>query len=71
MIIIPQEYQDLELSKPEKVLINLIKNKIDSSIYMVLSKSRGENSVNVFILPKGVCFLETVLIEDVTVVKGS
>ena len=71
MIIIPQEYQDLELSKPEKVLINLIKNKIDSSSYMVLKVNPvGENSVNVFILPKGVCFLETVLIEDVTVVKG-
>jgi len=71
LIIIPQEYQDLELSKPEKVLINLIKNKIDSSSYMVLKVNPvGENSVNVFILPKGVCFLETVLIEDVTVVKG-
>jgi hypothetical protein len=71
LIIIPQEYQDLELSKPEKVFISLIKNKLDSNSYMVLKVNPvGENSVNVLILPRGVCFLETVLFEDISIVKS-
>ena len=71
MIIIPQEYQDLELSKPEKVFISLIKNKLDSNSYMMLKVNPvGENSVNVLILPRGVCFLETVLFEDISGVKS-
>lgn len=71
MIILPQEYQDLELAKPEKVFISLIKNKLDSNSYMMLKVNPvGENSVNVLILPRGVCFLETVLFEDISGVKS-
>ena len=71
LIILPQEYQNLELAKSEKVLISLIKNKLDSNSYMILKVNPvGENSVNVLILPRGVCFLETVLLKSISIAKN-
>lgn len=70
MIIIPEEYDNLELSKHDKLLVNMLKNKLDSSSYMLLKINPvGENTSNVLIFPTGVCFLETMGIEDANVAK--
>lgn len=70
MIIIPEEYQNLELHKFDKVFINLLKNKLDeNNIALLKINPVGEGTLNTFIFPKGVCFLETVGVNEPNMAK--
>ncbi len=72
MIILPEEYQNLELSKHEKLLVTLAKNKISSegSYFLLKINPVGVNPVNVLITTTGLTFLETIPMDNIDLLKN-
>ena len=67
MIFLPEKYNDIDLSKEEKLFINSVKNKLDNTNIVLLKiKAIKEAINNVFILNQGACFIESIFIEDIT-----
>lgn len=70
MILLPDKYDELGLNRHEKFLINMMKNKYsDSNIVLLKINPVGESTVNIFIFQEGVCFLETIDLDDENVLK--
>lgn len=66
MILLPEKYNDIDLSKEEKLFINSVKNKLDdTNIVLLKIKAIKEAINNVFILNEGACFIESIFIEDI------
>ena len=66
MILLPEKYDDINLSKEEKLFINSIKNKLDNNnITLLKIKVIKEAINNIVILRQGVCFIESLCIEDI------
>lgn len=66
MILLPEKYNDIDLSKEEKLLINSVKNKLDNTnIVLLRIKAIKEAINNVFILKEGACFIESIFIDDI------
>lgn len=71
MILLPEKYQELNLEKEEKLFINSMKNKLDDSSIMLLKiNPLGSTPNNVLIMEHGVCFFETISVNDALVLKN-
>lgn len=65
MILLPDKYSDIDLSKEEKLFINLVKNKLDNEeIALLKIKPIHEALTNLFILKSGISFIETIAIDN-------
>lgn len=65
MILLPNKYNDIDLSKEEKLFINLVKNKLDDEEIILLKiKPIQESLTNLFILRSGISFIETIAIDN-------
>lgn len=65
MILLPEKYNEIDLTKDEKLLINMIKNKFDDSVVMLLKINPiGKVRINSIIFEKGICFIENLEMDD-------
>lgn len=65
MILLPEKYNDINLSKEEKLFVNLVKSKLDNEdIALLKIKPIQEAVTNLFILSNGISFIETIAIDD-------
>ena len=68
MILLPEKYNDIDLSKEEKLFINSIKNKLDNNSIMLLKVKPIKEAINNIVLFKeGACFLESIDLDNLDV----
>lgn len=66
MILIPDKYNDIDLSKEEKLLVNSIKNKLDNTnLFLLKVKPIKEAINNIVVFNKGACFIESIDIDNI------
>lgn len=58
MILLPDKYSDIELTKDEKLFISLIKNKFDDNVFMMLKVTPINIENNVILFEEGACFIQ-------------
>jgi superfamily I DNA/RNA helicase len=69
MILLPEKYNEIKLTKDEKLLINMIKNKFDDSVISLLKINPiGKYSMNAFVFEEGVCLMESLEVDNIALV---
>lgn len=66
MILLPSKYSDIELTKDEKLFINLIRNKFDDNTFMMLKIKPINIENNVIFFEEGACFIQTLNLSEPT-----
>lgn len=64
MILIPDKYSDIELTKDEKLFVSLIKNKFNDNTFMMLKVRPINIENNIILFEEGACFIQTLSISE-------
>lgn len=65
MKLLPENYNDLNLDKEEKIFVNLIKNKFDNNVYMLINTyPLSKIKCNALIFNEGICFVEIINLDS-------
>lgn len=70
MILLPEKYSDTDLTKDEKLLVSLMKNKLNDNNFILLKITPlGTIENNLILLKEGGCFLQTLDIDNTSILS--